>query len=66
MLKSNFIVTIILCLFPVFVSGQKQAKIPDKIIYLEVKIYTLDEILEVLSEIEGVNLTYNKNELPVE
>jgi TonB-linked SusC/RagA family outer membrane protein len=66
MVKSNLIVTIILCLFSVFVSGQKQAKIPDKIIYLEVKIYTLDEILGVLIEIEGVNLTYNKNELPVE
>jgi TonB-linked SusC/RagA family outer membrane protein len=66
MVKINFIITIIFCLFPVFVSGQKQEKIPDKIIYLEVKIYTLDEILEVLSETEGVNLTYNKNELPAE
>ncbi|UCH14061.1 MAG: SusC/RagA family TonB-linked outer membrane protein [Bacteroidales bacterium] len=63
MLKKLFIV--ITCFLPVFISGQSRENIPDKIIHLEVKIYTLNEILEVLVIKEGVNLTYNSNELPV-
>ncbi len=66
MLKNNLIITAIACLFSLLVSGQDRENIQDKVIHLEVKIYALNEILEVMVIKEGVNLTYNRNELPVE
>jgi TonB-linked SusC/RagA family outer membrane protein len=59
-------VTAILCFFSILLSGQNQETISDKIIHVKAKIYTLNEILEILNATEGVNMTYNMNELPIE
>ncbi|MFC2137840.1 SusC/RagA family TonB-linked outer membrane protein [Bacteroidota bacterium] len=56
---------IIGCIYSISISSMSQtSNCLDSIIYTEIKTYTLNELLDILSEKKCIILTYNINELP--